>query len=231
MEGTKGDEAAVTVGTTGTISLLMTRELDQMSSIPHQEVSSTSKPRISISSGSTSSTSKQPQPRKSFEASSSRSSNIINHMSPGIGLKTKLNGKHTHQIPMLGSHSLPMEISPVTKKKDKKKKSKIVVVVDIKCGYVDKTWATPITNSLKKLGFSKLSEKKDSASFRNLQSATLGGPSAICVVQSLTGLKTVDLFPNQKDEWKWGRGQFSVAKAYHILRTASDRDGGQMVDN
>ena len=159
MEDTKGDKGAVTVGTTGTISLLMTRELDQMSSVPHQEVSSTSKPRISVSSGSA--TPKRPQPRKSFEASSSsssRSSSILNHISPGIGPKTKHNGKHTHQIPILGSQNLPLEASPVTKKKDKKKKSKIVEVVDIKCGYVDKTWATPIPNSLKKLGFSKLSE-------------------------------------------------------------------------
>lgn len=153
MEGTKSEEGAVTVGTTGTISLLMTRELDQ--------ISSTSKPRISVSSGS--STPKRQQPRKSFEASSSsssnRSSNIINHIGPGIGPKTKLNGKHTHQIPMLGSHNLPLDTtSPVTKKKDKKKKSKIAEVVDIKCGYADKAWATPITNSLKKLGFSKLSE-------------------------------------------------------------------------
>ncbi|XP_020222200.1 uncharacterized protein LOC109804768 [Cajanus cajan] len=157
MEGIKGDEGAVTVGTTGTISLLMTRELDQISSVPHQQVSSTSKPRISFSSGST--TPKRPQSRKSFEASSSSSrNNIINHISPGIGHKTKVNGKHTHQIPMLGSNNVALETSPEVKKKDKKKKSKIVEVVDIKCGYVDKAWASPITNSLKKLGFSKLSE-------------------------------------------------------------------------
>ncbi|RDX63935.1 hypothetical protein CR513_57569, partial [Mucuna pruriens] len=154
MEDTKGEEGTVRVGTTGTISLLMTRELDQNSS-----VSSTSKPRISVSSGSTAP--KHQQSRKSFEvssSSSSRSSNIINHISPGIGPKTKLNGKHTHQIPMLGSHNLALDASPVTKKKNNKKKSKIAQVVDIKCGYADKAWATPITNSLKKLGFSKLSE-------------------------------------------------------------------------
>ncbi|KAL2322602.1 hypothetical protein Fmac_026981 [Flemingia macrophylla] len=156
MEGIEGDKGAVTVGTTGTISLLMTRELDQITSDPHQQISSTSKPRISVSSGST--TPKGPQPRKSFEASSSSSSNIINHINLGIGPKKKLNGKHTHQTPMLGSNNLPLEASPVTKKKDKKKKSKIVEIVDIKCGYVDKAWSTPITNSLKKLGFSKLSE-------------------------------------------------------------------------
>ncbi|CAJ1964509.1 unnamed protein product [Sphenostylis stenocarpa] len=157
MEGTKGDEVSITVGTTGTISLLMTKELDQMSCAPHQDLSSKSKPRISVSSGST--TPKRPQRRKSFEASSSgRSSNVTNHVSSGVGPMTKHNGKHTHQIPMLGSHTLPLDASPVMKTKDKKKKSKIVEVVDIKCGYPDKAWATPITNSLKKLGFSKLSE-------------------------------------------------------------------------
>ncbi|XP_027343839.1 uncharacterized protein LOC113856285 [Abrus precatorius] len=159
MEGS--DEGTIMVGTTGTISSLMTKELDQIqnSSPPHPQVSSTSKPRISVTRGST--TPKQLQPRKSFgEASSSRSSSsdIVNHRSTGIGSKIKLNGKHTHQIPMLGSNNFPSDTCPVRKKNDKKKKSNIVEVVDIKCGYVDKAWATPITNSLKKLGFSKLSE-------------------------------------------------------------------------
>ncbi|XP_061355339.1 uncharacterized protein LOC133299856, partial [Gastrolobium bilobum] len=158
MEGSKGDEGAVTVGTTGTISSLITRELDQISSAPHQQESSTSKPRISVACGST--TPKQLQPRKSLdEASSSRGSNIINHRSPVIGPKTKFNGKHSHQIPMLGSDNFSLDASPIRKKNDKKKKSNIVEVVDIKCGNADKAWATPITNSLKKLGFSKLSER------------------------------------------------------------------------
>ncbi|KAK7305070.1 hypothetical protein VNO77_42969 [Canavalia gladiata] len=160
MEGIKGEEGAVMVGTTGTISSLMTRELDQISCCSHRPVSSTSKAQISVTCGS--STPKQLQPRKSFgEAggSSSSSNNKNNIISPGIGPKTKLNGKHTHQIPMLGSQNFPLDTSPVRRKKNgKKKKSNIVEVVDIKCGYADKAWATPITNSLKKLGFSKLSE-------------------------------------------------------------------------
>lgn len=148
MEGTKGGEGVVAVGTTGTISCLMTRELDQISSASHQQqVCSTSKLRISVAYGST--TPKRLQPRKSLDeasSSSSRSSNIINH------------SKHTHQIPMLGSQNLQLDTSPMRKKNDKKKKSNIVEVVDIKCGNADKAWATPITNSLKKLGFSKLSD-------------------------------------------------------------------------
>ncbi|KAK7316738.1 hypothetical protein RJT34_00419 [Clitoria ternatea] len=161
MEVAKDGEEVVIVGTTGTISSLMTRELDQISSDQTQPAPSTCKPRVSVSSGST--TLKQ-QPRKSFDEagssrSRSRSSNIINHRGSGIGLKTNLNGKHVHQVPMLGSHNnIPLETSPARKKNGKKKRSSIVEVVDLKCGYPDKAWATPITNSLKKLGFSKLSE-------------------------------------------------------------------------
>lgn len=59
---------------------------------------------------------------------------------------------------MLGSQNLQLDTSPMRKKNDKKKKSNIVEVVDIKCGNADKAWTTPITNSLKKLGFSKLSD-------------------------------------------------------------------------
>lgn len=160
MEDIKGTGGNVTVGTTGTISSLITRELDQISSAPRQPVSSSMKPRISSVRGST--TPKGLQPIKSQDeassSNSSRSSNIIDHRSLGIGPKTTLNRKHTHQIPMLGSHNFQLDSSPIRKKNDRKKKTNIVEVVDIKCGNADKAWATPITNSLKKLGFSKLSD-------------------------------------------------------------------------
>ena len=159
LEGVKGGGGSIKLGTTGTISSLMTRELDQISSAPHKQVSSRSKPRtlpVSVSCGST--TPKRLQPRKSSdEASSSGCSNNTNHRSLGKAQKTKSSGRSTHRIPILGYDNSPVDRSPAREKNDKKK-TNIVEVVDIKCGNADKAWATPLTSRLKKLGFSKLSE-------------------------------------------------------------------------
>ena len=60
---------------------------------------------------------------------------------------------------MLGSDSIAPDRT-LSRKKTEKKGSNIVEIVDIKCGNQDRAWASPIsiTNHLKKLGFSKLSE-------------------------------------------------------------------------
>ena len=159
LEGIKGGGGSIKLGTTGTISSLMTRELDQISSAPHKQVSSTSKPRtlpLSVACGST--TPKRLQPRKSSdEASSSERSNSTNHSSPGKAQKTRSGDRSTQRIPILGYDNFPVDRSPATEKNDKKI-PKVVEVVDIKCGNADKAWATPVTSRLKKLGFSKLSE-------------------------------------------------------------------------
>ncbi|XP_061370426.1 uncharacterized protein LOC133313113 [Gastrolobium bilobum] len=159
LEGIKGRGGSIKLGTTGTISSLMTRELEQISSASHKQASSRSKPRtlpVSVPCGST--TPKRLQPRKSSdEASSSGSSKNTNRRSPGMSQKTKANGRNTHRIPILGSDNLSVDRSPVREKNDKKI-PKIVEVVDIKCGNTEKAWATPLTTRLKKLGFSKLSE-------------------------------------------------------------------------
>ncbi|KAJ1389586.1 hypothetical protein SESBI_38204 [Sesbania bispinosa] len=161
LEGIKGGGGSIKLGTTGTISSLMTRELDQISSVPHKQVASRSKPRtlaVSVPCGTT--TPKRLQPRKSSdEASSSGSNKTTNRRNPGMSQKTKANGRNTHRIPMLGSDSFSVDKSPVTvRQKNDKKIPNIVEVVDIKCGNAEKAWATPLTSRLKKLGFSKLSE-------------------------------------------------------------------------
>ncbi|MED6184115.1 hypothetical protein PIB30_044307 [Stylosanthes scabra] len=151
MESIKNGEEPIKLGTTGTISSLMMKELDQISATPKQQVpSSLSKPQQLSASVAAGNPGKQLQSRKSLdEASSSGSS--------GIATKTRLNGRHTHRIPMLGSDGFPVERTPVKHRNDKKK-SHIVEVVDIKCGHPNKAWGNPISSSLKKLGFSKLSE-------------------------------------------------------------------------
>lgn len=178
LESMKGKGGSIKLGTTGTISSLMTRELDHISSVPHkQQVSSTNKPRTrtlpvsvpcssssSSSSTTTSATPKRLQPRKSSdEASSSGNSKNTNRRSLGNGIsqKTKASGRTrntTHRMPMLSSDSnFSVDRTPIKEKIDKKKLN-IVEVVDIKCGNAEKAWATPLTSRLKKLGFSKLSE-------------------------------------------------------------------------
>ncbi|KAK9269161.1 hypothetical protein L1049_000930 [Liquidambar formosana] len=91
------------------------------------------------------------------EASSSGSNKHINHRSPEIARKTKNYIHKSHRIPMLGSDNIVLDRTPNRKKTDKKG-SYIVEIVDIKCRNPDRAWATPITNRLKKLSFSKLSE-------------------------------------------------------------------------
>lgn len=58
---------------------------------------------------------------------------------------------------MLGSDSIALDRTPI-REKTEKKGTNIVEIVDIKCGNQDRVWANPITNRLKKMGFSKLSE-------------------------------------------------------------------------
>lgn len=158
MEAIKGGGGSIRVGATGTISSLMTRELDSMKASSQKQVSSRNKPHTGLSDPYGTSALKRLQPRKSFdEASSSGSSNHIDHINPDISRKAKSYPKRTHRIPMLGSDNIALDRTPSREKIDKKV-SNIVEVVDIKCGNSDRAWTSPITNKLKKLGFSKLSE-------------------------------------------------------------------------
>lgn len=162
LKGIKGGGGSIKLGTTGTISSLITRELDHISSAPKKQVPSRSKPQtlpVSVPCGSTAP--KRLQPRKSsVEASSSGSSKNTNrrgHGSNGMSQKTKTNGRSTQKIPMLGSNKCSVDRTPVRQKNDMKIPN-IVEIVDIKCGNAEKAWATPLASRLKKLGFSKLSE-------------------------------------------------------------------------
>ncbi|KAG4961932.1 hypothetical protein JHK82_038620 [Glycine max] len=162
LKGIKGGGGSIKLGTTGTISSLMTRELDHISSASKKQVSSarskTQTLPVSVPCGST--TQKRLQQRKSsVEAGSSGSSKITNRRGPGnvMPQKTKTNGRNTQRIPMLGSDKCSVVRTPVREKNDKKIPN-IVEIVDIKCGNAEKAWATPLASRLKKLGFSKLSE-------------------------------------------------------------------------
>ncbi|XWS27875.1 hypothetical protein CRYUN_Cryun25bG0017400 [Craigia yunnanensis] len=159
LEAVKGGGGSIKVGTTGTISSLMTRELDSIKSTLQTPVSFRHKPHtIPVSVACGSATPKRLQLRKSLDgASTSGSSNNMIYKGPQTAQKTKSFPKNILQIPMLGSDNIALDRTPSRQKSDKKV-SNIVEVVDIKCGNPDRAWASPITNCLKKLGFSKLSE-------------------------------------------------------------------------
>ncbi|XXG68959.1 hypothetical protein AAC387_Pa06g1936 [Persea americana] len=162
---------SIIVGTTGTISNLMTKEMDSLKQIPESSTSSRKKPQtapVSVPCGAI--------PRKSLqkrnpanEASSSNSNNNSNntnnnissssHRNPGNTQKSKSDlQKNDHHIPMLRSGDVSTTDGKANREKSDKKGPNIVEVVDLKCGHPDRTWSSPITNRLKKLSFSKLSE-------------------------------------------------------------------------
>uniref|UniRef100_A0A5B7ASP6 Uncharacterized protein n=1 Tax=Davidia involucrata TaxID=16924 RepID=A0A5B7ASP6_DAVIN len=158
LEAIKGGGGSIKVGTTGTISALMSRELESMKSAPQLPVSSRNKsPSVSVLVPSGATTAKRLKPKRSVDEASSSSSNSDNHKRPEISQKTKHHNQRTHKIPMLGSDNISLDGTPI-REKPEKKGPYIVEIVDIKCGNPDRTWASPITNRLKKLGFSKLSE-------------------------------------------------------------------------
>ncbi|KAL5548301.1 hypothetical protein UlMin_003532 [Ulmus minor] len=111
---------------------------------------------VPASVASSSSTPKRPRQRKSSDEASSSGSNSF--PTPEFSRKTKgYYPKNTHGIPILGSENIALDRTP-SREKTEKKTHNIVEVVDIKCGNSDKAWTSPITNRLRKLGFSKLSE-------------------------------------------------------------------------
>ncbi|GFZ07438.1 hypothetical protein Acr_19g0003750 [Actinidia rufa] len=162
LETIKGGGGSIKIGTTGTISNLISRELESTKSRPRTPVSSTNKSlNGSILVPSDANTPKRLKPRTSINEGSSRGSSssiTVKKKSPETGRKTKHFNRKTHQIPILDSDNISLDGSTPRREKPDKRGSYIVEVVDIKCGNPDRTWASPITNRLKKLGFSKLSE-------------------------------------------------------------------------
>lgn len=151
----------VKVGTTGTISSLMTRELE---SIKHSDQTYPPTQRkqqtapVSIPCGA--------NPRKALQKKNqiNEQGNSSNYNGSGsstghTNCASNIEGqklrhvprKTGYKIPMLVSDGSPMDQTLNTCKAEKKAHSYIVEVVDLKC-------SNPMSTRLKKLGFSKLSE-------------------------------------------------------------------------
>ncbi|OWM81263.1 uncharacterized protein LOC116202269 [Punica granatum] len=156
LEAIKGGGGSIKVGTTGTISALMTRELESLKSAPKMPISPRNKHRtVAVSIPCKATATKRPQPRKSQDGASSSNSSITGHRCSEDYRKTK-DYKNNYRVPILGAHNVTLDGTPV-REKPERRGTNIVEVVDIRCGSADRAWASPITK-LKKLGFSKLSE-------------------------------------------------------------------------
>ncbi|KAK4355261.1 hypothetical protein RND71_024232 [Anisodus tanguticus] len=146
----KGGGGSIKVGTTGTIGALMSRELDSTTSVSHRYRS----PTVCSFATGDATTPKRVKPRTSMDKASSRWASEDNKNSPEIVRKAKHYNCKTPQIPILESENISVDGTPIRQKKG----PTLVEIVDIKCGNAEKTWAAPMKNRLKKLGFSKLSE-------------------------------------------------------------------------
>lgn len=154
LEEIRGGGGSIKVGTMGTIGALMSRELENVK--PELQINAPAEnDSLPIGASTQKTVKSRPQVNKASSSSSSSSSHT-NHINPENVRKTKHYTRKS-QIPMLDSDNISIDGTPIRQKSDKRL-SYMSEVVDIKCGSPDRAWASPITNRLKKLGFSKLSE-------------------------------------------------------------------------
>ncbi|CAK9182684.1 unnamed protein product [Ilex paraguariensis] len=132
LQEIKGGEGPIKVGATGKVSALMMQELDTMKLTSHSSISSRKKPQtvpVSVSCGMPT---KRLQPRRRTSNGASTSDSMSNE-------------------------DVSVDRTP-SRGKTEKKGCQIVEIVDFNCGNPDKAWSGPITNQLKRLSFSRLSE-------------------------------------------------------------------------
>nr|GLL17705.1 uncharacterized protein LOC109190536 [Ipomoea trifida] len=160
LEAIKGGGGSMKVGTTGTISVLMSRELESVKSAAKAPASSCTKKPPSICSfvagAATSPKRTRPKASPNEASSSSRTRNGKGHKSPEVGRKTKNHTRRAHEIPILEPETSSVDETPITTK-PVRRGLRIMEIVDVKCGSTDKPQASPLKNPLKKLSFSKLS--------------------------------------------------------------------------
>ncbi|KAL1823445.1 hypothetical protein ACET3Z_010223 [Daucus carota] len=158
LEAIKGGGGSIKVGTTGTISSLMSKELESMRYAPRKAIPANDKSSAAtiLESGGITSPERL-RPRLSANEASSSNSNNISDRNGDLSRKEKHYNRRSHNIPMLNPGNVSVDATPIRKKSDKKGPY-LVEIVDIKCGHPDRAWATPLANRLKRLSFSKLSE-------------------------------------------------------------------------
>nr|XP_043621112.1 uncharacterized protein LOC122592860 [Erigeron canadensis]XP_043621113.1 uncharacterized protein LOC122592860 [Erigeron canadensis]XP_043621114.1 uncharacterized protein LOC122592860 [Erigeron canadensis] len=171
LEAIRGGGGSIKVGTTGTINALMSREMQSAKVASPRAVPFTMKsPKRAweINDLATVTNSKTNVQADEASTSSSSSSNNIGNVIAEKPASVSHKAKHQHarrdsRNPFLHSDSVSVDgngngSGTPNRKRNDKKGSCMVEIVDVKCGVPDKMWANPITNKLKKLTFSKLSE-------------------------------------------------------------------------
>ncbi|XP_039032496.1 uncharacterized protein LOC120167597 [Hibiscus syriacus] len=116
-----GGGGSIKVGTKGTISSLMTRELDSIKT-PKQTPVSLRHKSLATSVASSSPIPRRLQQRKlSDGVGTSSGRNGMSYKSPQSSVqKTQSFSKNVHQMPMLGSENVALERTPIRHKSDKK---------------------------------------------------------------------------------------------------------------
>uniref|UniRef100_A0A803LYE8 Uncharacterized protein n=1 Tax=Chenopodium quinoa TaxID=63459 RepID=A0A803LYE8_CHEQI len=158
LEAIRGGGGSVKVGTIGTIGSLMTREIESSSprtSVPAVRGNGPLKPRKKTKVQNLSTTTpRRPKQKTPFEdvGKNSTVSQGTSKRSLDPSGKTR-SRKRSYHIPMLGSENIHLDKTPI-RDKPTKKGSTIVDIVDIHCGNPGGS----ISNRLKKLNFSKLSQ-------------------------------------------------------------------------
>lgn len=160
-EPENADGASVKVGATGTVSSLMSRELNSTKNSPQPSPSSSRRRHqsapVSVPCGA--------NPRKAIQRkasqddspgsrSRSRSSSSSSSARSSNGSTSQRNSSaqnNGNRVPILRSNDILADRNPNVDKAEKKGHAYIVEVVDLKCN-------NPMSSRLKKLGFSKLSE-------------------------------------------------------------------------
>ncbi|XP_057811653.1 uncharacterized protein LOC131025890 [Salvia miltiorrhiza] len=153
LEAIRGGGGSVKVGTTGKISALMSREIESAKAASKAPSLCTS---VAVSASDVAP--RKLNSRTSInEASCSAAVNTKSGKCPEPARKTKHRTGRSHHIPMLAADNMSLDGTPIRQKPSRRGPG-LVEIVDIKCGNPEKAWTNPITNRLKKLGFSKLSE-------------------------------------------------------------------------
>ncbi|KAK1440045.1 hypothetical protein QVD17_05870 [Tagetes erecta] len=152
LEAIKGGGGSIKVGTTGTINALMTREL--------QTVKAGSSMAVPLPNEAAMGTTPKASVQADEASTSSSNSSTTNGKQTSVDQKPKRHhARNDSRNPFLRSDSVSVDGNGTNeRKKGDKKRSCMVEIVDVKCGVPDKMWAKPITNRLKKLTFSKISE-------------------------------------------------------------------------
>ncbi|CAH9134855.1 unnamed protein product [Cuscuta epithymum] len=153
LEAIKGGGGSMKVGTTGTISALVSKELDCVKPSLKTPAGPIKKKPPSICSfvAGAATSPKRMRPKTSSSLNETISGNDSN--SPEAARKVKNYTRKTHEIPILESGHLSVdETTTPVRVNGVRRGSRIVEIVDLKCGNREKQWPT-----LKKFSFSKLS--------------------------------------------------------------------------